>query len=86
MRAFSFLVGETEAGCKFRTAVCNPDCTLKTCSVLRPMPKRKSCGPGDPNGGGGHGRETQTRNQSKEGQDGGAGARELRPPQVTGKV
>ena len=32
----------------------------------------------------GRGRETHTRDQSKEGQDGGAGARELRPPQVTG--
>lgn len=47
--SFSFLVGETEAGCKFRTAVCNPDRTLKTCGVLRPMPRIKSGGPGDPN-------------------------------------
>ena len=49
--SFSFLVGETEAGYKFRTVVCNPDSTLKTCSVPRPMPRRKSCSPGDPNTG-----------------------------------
>lgn len=71
--------------CKLRTVVCNPGSTLEARVVLKPMPRRMSCGPADSNIEGGCGRKTHPRGHSKEGQDGGAGARELRPPQINGK-